>query len=80
MLKLEEGAPCESLGPGSISKTNNIDMRGGRSGGNQLSFYDKLRFCEQNSQDVLSRVVGISDWKTMTFKSKHFVFQLLTQF
>ena len=55
MLKLEESPPCQSLGHGSISKINNIDMGG--TGGDQFTFPEKSRFSEQNSQDILSRVV-----------------------
>ena len=43
MLKLEESHPFESLGSGSISKVNNIDMGergggGGGGGGDQCTF------------------------------------------
>ena len=57
MLKLEDSSSCESLGPGFISKINNIDMGG--AGGEQSSFPEKSRFSEQNSQDILSGVVGL---------------------
>ena len=56
MLKLKESPPCESLGPGSISKINDIDMGG--AGGDQFTFPEKSRCSEQNSQDTLPGVVG----------------------
>ena len=37
MLKLEESPPCQSLGHGSISKINNIDMGG--TGGDQSVYF-----------------------------------------
>ena len=66
MLKLEESPPCQSLGHGFISKISNIDMGGGGggNGGDQFTFPEKSRFSEQNSQDILSRVV----WKSENFK------------
>ena len=49
-VELEESPPWESLGPGSISKVDNIDMGG--VGGDQLTFSEKSRFSKQNSQDI----------------------------
>ena len=45
MLNLEESRPCESLGPGSISKINNIDM--GEQGEDQFACPKKSRFSKQ---------------------------------
>ena len=49
MLKLEESPPCQSLGPGSISKISNIDM--GRTGETNLLFL--------KNQGLLSKIPKI---------------------
>ena len=56
MLKLEVSPPCESLGPGSISKINNTEM--GAAGGDQFTSLEKSRLSKEISKIFCS---GLSE-------------------
>ena len=68
MLKLEDSAPCESLGPGSISKIDNINMGG--SGGDQFTLSEKSRNPKQNSQDICPGLWPLLIVPILTVKQK----------